>query len=154
MDTHVRQFAICTLLFSAVGLVLGISLLLYFGGFWGLLYATNSTGFGPAVTGLVIVNMVLAVPSAVAARGLLLYRDWARIAMIVICALNILNLPVGSILGAYGLWVLMSPETEPLFEDRPLHSQGVMKAREAAAKRANDAATSPAVRAGLKPRAD
>ena len=34
-------------------------------------------------------------------------------------ALNILNLPVGSILGCYGLWVLLTPETDPLFSAPP-----------------------------------
>jgi len=34
----------------------------------------------------------------------------------VISAVNILDVPVGTILGAYGLWVLLTPETDPLFD--------------------------------------
>ena len=30
-----------------------------------------------------------------------------------------LNVPLGTALGLYALWVLMSMETEPLFEDKP-----------------------------------
>jgi hypothetical protein len=153
MDTHVRQFAVCTFLFSAAGFVLGLAMLWYYGGFSGLYYATDATGFGPAVTGLVMLNMLLAIPSAIAAWGLLQYRDWARNTMIMICALNVLNLPLGSLLGAYGLWVLMSEETEPLFQERLPHIRAAAKARQTAAEPKAEAGTQ-GVRADLKPRAD
>jgi hypothetical protein len=48
-------------------------------------------------------------------------EEWSRGVMIITSALNILNLPLGSMLGGYGLWVLLTPETDPLFAREPLH---------------------------------
>ena len=53
--------------------------------------------------------------------GLLKLKPWARIVGIVLCAINLINIPFGTILGAYGLWVLLNGETERLFNATPLH---------------------------------
>ena len=49
--------------------------------------------------------------------GLFSYRPWARILVMIVSALNCLNVPVGTAKGIYSLWVLMQPETIELFED-------------------------------------
>ena len=49
--------------------------------------------------------------------GLFSYRSWARILVMIVSALNCLNVPVGTAKGIYSLWVLMQPETIDLFED-------------------------------------
>ena len=38
--------------------------------------------------------------------------------MIVLSALHLVNIPIGTILGIYGLWVLLSKETDLLFGER------------------------------------
>ena len=37
-----------------------------------------------------------------------------------LCALNLINFPAGTMLGIYGLWVLLSKETERLFDSRSI----------------------------------
>ena len=49
------------------------------------------------------------------------YRPWARILVMIVSAINCLNVPVGTAKGIYSLWVLMQPETIELFEES-LHS--------------------------------
>ena len=49
--------------------------------------------------------------------GLFSYRPWSRILVMIVSALNCLNVPVGTAKGIYSLWVLMQPETIDLFED-------------------------------------
>jgi len=49
--------------------------------------------------------------------GLFSYRPWARILVMIVSALNCLNVPVGTAKGIYSLWVLMQPETVELFEN-------------------------------------
>ena len=49
--------------------------------------------------------------------GLFSYRPWARILVMIVSALNCLNVPVGTAKGIYSFWVLMQPETIELFED-------------------------------------
>ena len=48
--------------------------------------------------------------------GLFSYRPWARILVMIVSAINCLNVPVGTAKGIYSLWVLMQPETLDLFE--------------------------------------
>jgi hypothetical protein len=50
--------------------------------------------------------------------GLLKFQPWARVLTIVLCAINLLNVPFGTALGIYGLWVLLNSETEQLFAAR------------------------------------
>ncbi len=50
--------------------------------------------------------------------GLFSYRSWARILVMIVSAINCLNVPVGTAKGIYSIWVLMQPETIELFEDQ------------------------------------
>jgi hypothetical protein len=47
--------------------------------------------------------------------GLLNYRPWARVIGIILSAISLINIPIGTVVGAYGLWVLLNKETERLF---------------------------------------
>ena len=58
---------------------------------------------------------LLSVPGLAVGIGLVKFKEWARILGLVLSALNLLNVPFGTILGGYGLWVLLNKETEPLF---------------------------------------
>jgi hypothetical protein len=49
--------------------------------------------------------------------GLFSYKPWARIMVMIVSAMNCLNVPVGTAKGIYSLWVLMQPETIELFEN-------------------------------------
>ncbi|MFW9852955.1 MAG: hypothetical protein ACFFDS_08430 [Candidatus Thorarchaeota archaeon] len=49
--------------------------------------------------------------------GLFSYRSWARILVMIVSAINCLNVPVGTAKGIYSIWVLMQPETIELFEE-------------------------------------
>jgi hypothetical protein len=57
-------------------------------------------------------------PGLVGGVGLLQFRSWARITVIVISALDLIHIPFGTALGIYGFWVLLNPETEAMF-NRP-----------------------------------
>jgi hypothetical protein len=48
--------------------------------------------------------------------GLLSYKPWSRILVMIVSAINCLNIPIGTAKGIYSIWVLMQPETIELFE--------------------------------------
>src|SRR5512133_837930 len=50
--------------------------------------------------------------------GLLSYQAWARYVVIIVAALGLLNIPIGTLKGVYSLWVLMQDETVKMFEKR------------------------------------
>ncbi len=53
--------------------------------------------------------------------GLFAYKPWARILVMIVSAMNCLNVPIGTAKGVYSIWVLMQPETIELFEN-PIQS--------------------------------
>jgi len=50
--------------------------------------------------------------------GLLSYGSWARMLILIISAINCLNVPIGTAKGIYSIWVLMQKEAIELFSSR------------------------------------
>ena len=50
--------------------------------------------------------------------GLFTHKSWARILIMIVSAINCLNIPIGTAKGVYSIWVLMQPETIELFEEQ------------------------------------
>ena len=107
-------------------LVIAIGFLIAFGGFAGIM---GNDGYGRPQTlattpvwglfsGFLTVFSILMSPLLVlAGMGLRKLKAWARSLSIIVCALNILSVPFGTVVGIYALWALLSPETEPLFDE-------------------------------------
>ena len=116
METHVKTIAILNILTGAVGVLAVVILLVA----WGpSVLVTDNMSLGGILTLIwVIAELLLAGPSVVIGLGLLRFRPWARTAGTVLSIFNLANLPLGTIAGVYGLWVLMSQETDPLFSPR------------------------------------
>ena len=47
--------------------------------------------------------------------GLYKRKSWARIYTLVLCALGLINIPFGTLIAIYGIWVLVKSETAQLF---------------------------------------
>jgi len=123
MDSHVKNLGILNIVFGLVGGLGALVVLVLMGGFGGFYdWAEGSGGYGFLAIGSVIFHLTLAIPCVVGGVFVMQYHEWARLVMIFVSALNILNMPFGAALGAYGLWVLLQPETEPLFLDPVLRA--------------------------------
>jgi uncharacterized membrane protein len=61
----------------------------------------------------------VSIPDIIAGIGMLERRPWARILGIVLSILGLLNFPLRTVAGVYGLWVLFNPETEARFRAGP-----------------------------------
>ena len=59
---------------------------------------------------------IFGVIDILAGAALYSYKQWARILVIVISAINCLNIPIGTAKGVYSIWALMVPEVQELFE--------------------------------------
>lgn len=51
-----------------------------------------------------------------AGAALFSYKQWARVLVIVISAINCLNIPIGTAKGIYSIWAMMQPEVQNLFD--------------------------------------
>jgi hypothetical protein len=54
--------------------------------------------------------------------GLFGYKQWARYVVIVVSAVGLLNIPIGTLKGVYFLWVLLQNDTIKLFENKQVAS--------------------------------
>lgn len=77
--------------------------------------AVGATVLGLAGGAAFVFWLCLGIPGILAGWGLLNYKPWARILAIVLSAIRLINIPIGTVLGIYGLWVLFNKETEALF---------------------------------------
>jgi hypothetical protein len=124
MRDHVRILAYLHIVLGALGLVAALIVLLVFGGVAGIVGAANPNDMDVwhiaipvvGIVGVVIVSLLLllSIPGIILGLGLLKLRPWARVLGIVMSALDLLHIPIGTALGIYGLWVLLQPETERL----------------------------------------
>ena len=73
----------------------------------------------PVSSALVTFTLALSLPGLIVGIGLFRFRPWARILGIVLSILDLIWVPFGTIVGAYGLFVLFSKDTERLFATRP-----------------------------------
>jgi hypothetical protein len=125
MQTHVKVLAVLFIVFGALGVLAALSLMAIFGGTMGIVGATGDEEgraialpiIGLTGTLLTAFLLIVSIPGLVTGFGLLSFKNWARILGIVLCAINLINMPFGTILGVYGLWVLLSKESEQLFQE-------------------------------------
>jgi hypothetical protein len=115
MDRHVKILGLLNMLYGILGGTLAVAILVGNGGFGGLYSAFNDDSIGAFAVIFTGVQLVVSIPCIVCGYFVRSLQDWARMLLIVTSAINVLNIPIGTVLGAYGLWVLMTPESEPLF---------------------------------------
>ncbi len=116
MENHIKVLGLLFILAGGFG---GIASLVFF-----LLFAgpASVSAYGPLIGFMVIgwmwLLLILAIPAIVLGYGLLYMRPWARSFGTVIAILELMNFPIGTGIGIYALWVLMSADTDPLFSPR------------------------------------
>jgi hypothetical protein len=127
MATHIRVIAWLHIVFGGLGLLCALAALLFFGGIAGLIGMTihsPDARVAIPIAGVLggvafVVIALIALPGLIAGIGLLGFRPWARIVTIILSAIHLINVPVGTVLGVYGLWALLSTEGARLFEQPP-----------------------------------
>jgi hypothetical protein len=124
MEQHIKIVGILNIVWGALGALAGIVLLMVFAGVFGIVGATlhNEPGQFVALPLIAIIGgsisiflLIISAPAIIAGIGLLRFKPWARILAIVISVLHLLNFPLGTALGIYGLWALLSQESARYF---------------------------------------
>jgi hypothetical protein len=127
MATHVKVLGALFIALSAIGLLVAIFVVFALGLSAGIVGITADPGeadiaqpiLALVATAVTTFLLVVSLPGIIVGWGLLKFRPWARILGIVLSALHLINIPIGTALGIYGLWVLFNSETENLFS-RPV----------------------------------
>ncbi len=128
MRTHVQILGALNIAWGVLGFIGALVVFAIFGGAMGIvgMAAHHDPGAGIAIPiigfvgGLIfLVILITSIPSFVIGIALLRRVRWSRIAGIILSAVHLLNVPFGTALGIYGLWVLLSRDSLPLFEGTP-----------------------------------
>jgi hypothetical protein len=116
MRQHITVVAAIRIGFSALWFLIAmIAFVALFG--TGLLTGNEDARSILTIIGTAVASffVLLSVPGIIAGIGLFRYQPWARILTMVLAFLDLFNIPVGTAVGAYTIWVLMQEETAQLF---------------------------------------
>ena len=124
MERHVTVLGILYIAFSALGLLLAIIIFTAVVG--GGIISGDSEAM--AITGIVgpavaLFFVLLSAPGMIGGIYLLKHRPWARILVLVLGFINLIEIPIGTALGIYTIWVLFKNETVDLFTPSPVSTQ-------------------------------
>ncbi len=116
MEKHINLLGVLYIGFSLLGILFAIFLFLAITG-GGLLSGDSQTIAVTSTVGSIITVFLLLIslPGILGGIGLLKRLSWARFLVLILGVLQLVNVPFGTILGAYTLWVLMQNETAQLF---------------------------------------
>jgi phage shock protein PspC (stress-responsive transcriptional regulator) len=118
MEEHVKILGILYIAFSALVLVFALIVFVAVAG--GGLISGDETAI--AITSIVATAVagflvLLSAPGIIGGMGLLKRQSWARILVLVLGVINLINIPFGTALGIYTIWALTHKETEALFRN-------------------------------------
>ncbi|HTA66812.1 MAG TPA: hypothetical protein VK776_00985 [Bryobacteraceae bacterium] len=127
MAQHVKILGILHIIYGALGVFVGLLALVVMGGIASVVgvsdHSADSALAVPILGGIgalvFVVLLCISLPGIIVGFGLLHFKSWARILALVMSALELFSVPLGTALGIYGFWVLLKPETEQLFNQPP-----------------------------------
>jgi len=124
METHVKILGWLNVGFGSLGILVSLAIL------GGTLAVSSLLGVGGdeallpmhmvALIGgfIALFTLLLSMPALVLGIGLLNHQPWARILGLVLAAVSLLHVPLGTVLALYSFWVLLKPETEAILRRR------------------------------------
>jgi hypothetical protein len=124
MQQHIKILGVLNIVWGAMGAFGGLAMMVVLGVAFGIAGSVSHQQpeafvalpiiaiIGGAIS---IFLLLMSVPAIIVGIGLICFRPWARVLSIIISALHLLNIPIGTALGIYGLWVLFSQESQQYF---------------------------------------
>ena len=117
MRQHVPIIAWLNIAGSILGLLAGIFVMIFLPAIGVLSNDRDALGVLALIGfGVGIFMVALALPGLLAGFGLLRRKNWGRVLAIIVSALNLLNVPIGTLIGGYSLWVLFQDAASAYFE--------------------------------------
>ena len=116
MHKHITAVAAMHIGFGIFNIVAGLVLFLLLSGI-GIFSNDKEAEFVLNIVGGSIATflIVVSIPGIIGGIGLLKYKNWARILVLIISAIGLLNVPFGTALGIYSIWTIVQDETIKLF---------------------------------------
>lgn len=121
MTAHLHLLSILQRVWGAIGLLLGVSILMLAASAVTIGWTSRGDEVAAAVTAGAFIVFAIALlaaggANAWAGRALARHEPSGRIVVLVLAGLNLFVLPFGTALGIYAFWVLLHNETRMMFE--------------------------------------
>lgn len=116
MDKHITLVAVINIAFGFLGIFLAFFLVVILVGA-GIISQDPEAMKITTIVGIAIALFLLmtSIPEIIGGFGLMKRRPWARILVLIIACLDLLLIPIGTLIGIYELWVLLNEETVKIF---------------------------------------
>jgi len=116
MDKHVTFVAVINIAFGFLGIFLAFFLFVVLVGA-GIISQDPEAMKITSIVGIAIAFFLLmtSIPEVIGGFGLMKRKPWARILVLIIACLDLLIIPIGTLIGIYELWVLLNEETVKIF---------------------------------------
>ncbi|MBU1095090.1 MAG: hypothetical protein KKB34_01305 [Bacteroidetes bacterium] len=117
MEKHITLVAVIQITLSIIGIIIGMVLFVLLSGI-GIFIGEDEASFILPIIGIIIGGFLIlsSIVSIIGAIGLLKKKAWSRILLLVVSVLDLLNIPIGTAVGVYTIWVLMQDETVALLQ--------------------------------------
>ncbi len=117
MKKHIELIGILHIVYHSIGLIIALIVMIVIAG-GGLVSRDELAIVVTLAVAMTIASMVIifSVPGIIGGIGLLKMRPWARILILIMGFLALLEIPLGTALGIYTIWALMNDQTIKLFE--------------------------------------
>ncbi len=133
MEKHVTLVGILTIVYRSMAIIGAIVLFCLAYGFGYLMKFISHFDHNemqevpPEVFGIIqiilisigILILIFSIAGIIGAVGVLKKKEWGRITLLVLSFFSLLSIPLGTMLGVYGIWVLLNDETIRIFNPIP-----------------------------------
>lgn len=121
MTAHLHLLSILQRVWGAIGLLLGVSILMLAASAVAIGWTSRGDEVAAAVTAGAFIVFAIALlaaggANAWAGRALARHEPSGRLVVLVLAGLNLFVLPFGTALAIYAFWVLLHNETRMMFE--------------------------------------
>ncbi len=116
MEKHITILGALYIGFSAQGILAAVIVFVAVAGAGALSGDVEAMDITAGVASAIAYFLVLiSAPGIIGGVGLIKHEPWARILVLVLGFLNLIHIPLGTLLGIYTIWVLMNDEAAQLF---------------------------------------
>lgn len=117
MEKHLQLLGILHIVYHSIGIVAAVAMIMLFGS----LACVVPDPFASSILGgigtfVALFILCLSVPGLIGGIALLKRAPWSRILLLIVGVLNIIDIPLGTALGVYTLWVLLNDESNTLLK--------------------------------------
>ncbi|MBN2029764.1 hypothetical protein JW824_05910 [bacterium] len=116
MEKHITLVAAIHIGFGILGMFVALIVFTAIVG-GGILSGDSNAMAITSIVGTVIAFFLSlkSIPEIIGGIGLLKRKSWARIVVLIIGCLDLIEIPIGTAIGAYTIWVLLNEESVKLF---------------------------------------